>query len=413
MIDNPTLDEVNPSVVAAVLSSLVWSSVFTLVWLLYRSFSKNGGCLLRPGWGVQVKDNDEVNLSVFTTSCCGGFSRSCEHSYVQLIIDGCNGPIRFSQKMLKDQNTVYQALTLLHVSSSSTSSLPQQRQNETINGRRDTERLEMIPLLHHLVQQYETVIGLCTSPFHSVSIIFDGVSQSKRIQQSVNSPQDSRTKGRNYQITPKINVEITDIYDEADNVIADRVAAMAVVASSSSSQDGYTLQQKNCPIVDWDTVIECLSGKHLWDATTTTIAYIIHRTGRGPGKSRRILQSVGLLREDSVACLFGWTPALQKDAYRVARNLQKLPTDLFHPIQRRVLCRENPAAATTTTTTGRPSHLVPVVVTDDVFLRQRVVNDASGCVMSFDQLWILLKEQQDRRDCVDKSAERRQRGRYW
>jgi hypothetical protein len=365
--------EVDPSVVEVV-SSLAWSLVFILVWVAYIFFSNGTNCsVLRRGRKVEVGENGGVvglpNLT--TAEDDGGHPPSSAPSnHVLLIIDGCNGPIRFNEKLLQNRNTTSEALSLLQTSSS-----PHQAPSGVIGKRHVEVRLEMLPLLHHLVQQS----GGLSTPLHSVSIVFDGVSQSKRMQHSSKSQQDDSTRERSYQVTSEIKVEITDIYDEADNVIVNRVAAMV-------GFQGH-VQQNECPKVDWDLVVESMGGKHPEQGSM----YVIHRTSRGPGKSRRVLQSVGLLREDSVACLFGWTPALQGDARRTALRLQKLPDDLFHPIQRRGSC-EKPT--TTISATGHPA-LVPVVVTDDVFLRERVVKDASGCTMSFDQLWILLKEQHD------------------
>jgi hypothetical protein len=462
MLDDPYLYDVNgsavrPVVVDVVVSSLVWGSLFLLIWVLCYSdrLSKNGGSSGRvfrtSGWRLlQVRDKDTVNdLSIFTTNekyddIKDGHNVSSGNSNTKLLIDGCNGPIRFSQKMLKHRNTVSEALSLLHTSSLSQQQQQQQQQQQHpknvsgITGQRTDEvRLAMIPSLHHLIVGRRTSGTTSLPLLHSVSIIFDGVSQSKRRQQSIHSPpQDDKTKEQWYKVTSKISVVITDMYDEADNVIVNMVTTMtsSLPSSSSSSSKGHdsrNTQQKEWDgrtIVDWDMIIESMRGNHPPDGTTS-IVYMIHRTHRGPGKSRRMLQSVGLLREDSVACLFGWTPALQKDACRIARNLQKLPTDLFHPIQRRVLCSHCqtspgpvavaepsiPPTPTKTMTMGQPNHLLPVVVTDDVFLRQRVVKDASGCVMSFDQLWILLKEQEDHLDCLTtKSVERKeQRRRFW
>jgi hypothetical protein len=256
------------------------------------------------------------------------------------------------------------------------------------------ERLNMIPLLHRLI--HETRQNNNDVLLHSVNIVFDGVSQSKRSNISGTEPkQPISTKERTYQVTAEINVDITDIYEEADNVMVRRATAMA----SSLSQHHAAMPHDGGAPNTLDQVADSFDGSRH--------AFVIHRRMCGPGKSRRALQSLGLLREDSVACLFGWTPALQEDARRTEQSLRKLPAELFHPIKGIQLC----GRGCDLTTKNRPP-LVPVLVTDDVFLRQRVINDASGFVMSFDQLWLLLKEQQDLLGAAH-TATHRHEGKQW
>jgi hypothetical protein len=55
---------------------------------------------------------------------------------------------------------------------------------------------------------------------------------------------------------------------------------------------------------------------------------------------------------------------------------------------------------TTTTTTTTAAHAIPIIVTDDVYFNQRVV-EHHGYVMSFYQLWILLKDTHRKFDTIN------------
>ncbi|KAL3904923.1 MAG: hypothetical protein SGILL_009884 [Bacillariaceae sp.] len=113
----------------------------------------------------------------------------------------------------------------------------------------------------------------------------------------------------------------------------------------------------------------------------------------GPGKARTILQPSGLLRPESVLCLFSQgfhTAALEHNASDTLTKVVGHPrvgSNLIQSKEEQVLTyRDSPVSDDDKISLGRP-----VVATDDIFLRQRIV-EQGGLVMTFHQLWVLLTE---------------------
>ncbi|OEU06251.1 hypothetical protein FRACYDRAFT_255472 [Fragilariopsis cylindrus CCMP1102] len=355
------------------------------------------------------------------------------------------------------------------VGSGDSSSTPASRPNSN-----DPERLDMIPLLKKLLKmktklnnnEYETEnddsSSSSSSLFHSVSVVFDGISMTKRpsipipLSLSIPPPEDgvvgkssqqdinhdsieereriwlmqqnnndhpnsailllpatieaggengndndnesSSSSSRNSSDRGTIKIEITGLYDEADNVIVDRIVQLQekhqglltgnssrrrIVSSSSSLKTSRTT----------DTQIQKIQ----------TQIQIIQRTEQGPGKNRCLLQSIGLLRSESVACIFDFD---LKDATTFAR-LTKDGQKTIKSLQRNRLLSSTGMIDIETTTISHPQMkddiegdgyeekkeedyrtatkkqkedntvviIVPIVVTDDVFLRQRIIED--------------------------------------
>ena len=104
--------------------------------------------------------------------------------------------------------------------------------------------------------------------------------------------------------------------------------------------------------------------------------YTVTRNDQGSGKSRGLLKPLCLLRPSSVFCLFGSSfmpPLHEKSKF----NLKQLSTTSAKKLVDKVEMR------------ALNAHNESIVVTDDIFLRQRIV-DAGGFVMTFEQLWVLL-----------------------
>mmetsp|Transcript_14611 Transcript_14611/g.31108 ORF Transcript_14611/g.31108 Transcript_14611/m.31108 type:complete len:212 (+) Transcript_14611:94-729(+) len=163
-------------------------------------------------------------------------------------------------------------------------------------------------------------------------------------------------------------------------------------------------------------------------ATVTTRAsriQTIRRTDRGAGKNRRTFQPLGLLRPDSVACVYDFNfnagcgkcgdgneeekrgnrehgfRCLASDGNQTLRSLRRNnPGNVFlsldEPFDVAHMANNNGhdhrrEEDSNDNDVPDPVMTIPIVATDDVFLRQRIVQEG-GYVMTFHQLWLLLMD---------------------
>ncbi len=389
----------------------------------------------------------------------------------QLIIDGCNGPIRFREENLRrtsaratsqdditcnNNDTDNENETILSLLRPESIAEAAQRKSgcKSSKSKKGTKcrrkkkhkpknnsvlenstRLDMIPLLQKLLissNRNDKRETYGEKLFDSIAVIFDGVSITKRpLVQKANAPEEERmeeeiTRGRFWRVTSDdssqnatevvpaggtgicndmeyqngwITIEITGLYDEADNVIVNRIQDHhSRVIESNASPNGTT------------------------DATKEYLARIqvLRRTERGAGKNRRLFQPLGLLRSESVACVFEFAAPFNTSSDESSQcqkgdtsenNLREDQQPRTHstPFYRlaldghqtlQSLRRQNPGNVflipddsieipyDAGSNDGCPV-ILPIVVTDDIFLRQRIVHEG-GYVMTFHQLWLLL-----------------------
>jgi hypothetical protein len=239
----------------------------------------------------------------------------------QLIIDGCNGPIRLADRLVNDKKHSWKCVSMLRV----------------INGENKGDRMDIVPKLDNL---------LVRDSFGTVRILFDGVGK-----------KSLSIEGSKWMISPRISIEVTSIKDEADNVIVEEVSKLQPTKA-------HLIAETNLSAL-------LLHG----DEFTQETVYRVRRTSEGPGRSRGVLQPLGLMRPDSVYCMFGFPPSLSSKAIADAKRLR--PMERLMKIEHvRVV---------------DGGHMT-VVVTDDIFLRERVV-EAGGFPMTFEQFWDLLTAQ--------------------
>jgi hypothetical protein len=280
-----------------------------------------------------------------------------------LIIDGCNGPIRFnklsstreSPHILED----YQ-ISFLRV----------------VNGVNRDERMELLPKIEQALRRLTC--------FNRAVIYFDGLGM-----KSIENVQRD--------ITPWIKLEVTDRNQEVDDAIVDLVVkrnsgkgddnnreALINVFNSlddAGSLDDAILHLRKTPnatsLTSTSTIAsENESMKLPMHSCQDYNVYTVTRNDQGSGKSRGLLKPLCLLRPSSVFCLFGSSfmpPLHEKSKF----NLKQLSTTSAKKLVDKVEMR------------ALNAHNESIVVTDDIFLRQRIV-DAGGFVMTFEQLWVLL-----------------------
>jgi hypothetical protein len=327
---------------------------------------------------------------------------------VELLIDGCNGSIKF-QHQHDDQNPNQLKLVALSILNT--------HQHEK---RYQEERLDMIPPLKHLLVSSEPPL------FDSVSVIFDGISQSKRpiINTTKKNHRDdnqdddkeelpcsatSTDTSKIWKVEENLNlyIEITGIYDETDNVIVRRVENYQNHQTQTQQVDLLTDSfQRNLNVSSSSAAATSKRGVGKATSTDSIGITVVRRSELGCGKNRMLLQSMLLQRPHSVLCLYnGFSSQLsQQSDHILEKKLHRNPkvnNNIFDSITVHKFFRdEDKTTTTTTTTTTTAAHAIPIVVTDDGYLRQRVVQH-HGYVMSFHQLWILLKETHQKIDTIN------------
>lgn len=263
-----------------------------------------------------------------------------------LIIDGSNGPLRFDRHPTASCGERSTAIE----DESSISFL------RVVNGVSKGERMELVSSVQIALQYL--------SYLESAVIYFDGLGMTNEYR-----------KGKEWEISPYIRVNVTDKKSEVDDVIVRRC-----IERYSSMDD-----RKDRLITT--TTFACLQDTllHLKTPTPSNSAetseecnvYTIVRNEDGGGKSRCLLKPLCLLRRSSVSCLFGssFSSSLHKQSIKSLEQLSSSARRLFGENKVRALKKS----------------FETIVVTDDIFLRQRIV-DAGGIVMTFEQFWILLKK---------------------
>ena len=244
---------------------------------------------------------------------------------VRLIIDGSNGPLRLDPaKLLAPE------ISFLHVK----------------NGVNCSDRLDLIPILREYLAARAAVLD-------GVDVYFDGRGV---FPQKENLPSDyDPCKGKDLPLNPHVQLKITPWWTEADGLIVQQVADRCTEPLSTTSELASLedVRQK---------ALEFPKEELSWTV------YTLWRKATGPGKARRILKRYDLLRPGSVFCLFGLSDPAHNQ--HVLSQLQQSKVS-WRRIYQSKLSKD--AAAT-------------IVATDDILLRQRIV-EAGGYVVTFEQLW--------------------------
>lgn len=255
-----------------------------------------------------------------------------------LVVDGSNGAISLDRQTLSPNS-----LSMLHV----------------VDGENKGDRISVIPELRSLLERWQLL--------EHAEVFFDGLGMGKK-------PEDPAV-GTDCEISEHIIVRITPVLEEADGIIVQRV-------QERTSESPPLLPSSLPKTTDLDSALSSC------ESHGSRIVYTIQRNAAGSGKSRRLLRPYNLLRPGSYFCLFG----LLGDE-KVKEELQE---EKISPTSS--LCRDAKRLATTSKllrpeveqhVLGENGQKHTIVVTDDVFLRERVV-DVGGFVMTFAQFWDLL-----------------------
>lgn len=250
------------------------------------------------------------------------------------IIDGCNGPIRLdspSKDLTKDTK-----VSLLHVQ----------------NGRNIGDRIDLLSHLDKTLDHHAFI--------NNAIIFFDGIGM-------------KAIANKSWKYNPWIEIKITKEFVEVDNHIVDIVMERSKERTNDSTNQSNVRDLKECL---QDTNEDCIDN---FDETVAV--YSIARNDQGAGK-KRYLKDLCLLRPNSVYCAYSIkkssTPtAFSKKEYSNLRQMVESGVDsLIDKIYKTELTSE--------------TRNQTIVVTDDILLRQRIV-DSGGFVMTFEQLWLFLQ----------------------
>jgi hypothetical protein len=252
----------------------------------------------------------------------------------RFIIDGCNGPIQIKI-----------------------------RRNEKCGGRCNVQLL--FALHPEPAEKPVDLLSKLQDMCMSAVVVFDGRSQpwpfdvSERSVEWQLPPSSTTTTTKSSsasspQHVGSVSVLVTCRKEEADHVIVRMV---------KNGRDGTSCYPTNHD-----------DGDH--DVELLPILKLV-RSEQGPGRQKRFLRPLGLLQSHSVACLFphdNWSPKLNVQAQQILRQLgQPTYQSLFMPV---------------TAEEWQASSVVSIVVTDDVYLRQRVPH-----CMTFQQLHDFLVDE--------------------
>jgi hypothetical protein len=258
----------------------------------------------------------------------------------RFIIDGCNGPIQIK--------------------------IP--RRNETGGGGCN---VQLWFALHPEPEKPVDLLSKLQDMCVSAVVVFDGRSQpwpfdvSERSfewqpppAQSSSTTTTKSSSASSPQHVGSVSVLVTCRKEEADHVIVRMV---------KNGMDGTPCYPTNHD-----------HGDHDVEPLVPTILKLV-RSDQGPGRQKSFLRPLGLLQSHAVACLFphnNWSPKLNLQALQILRRLgQPAYQSLFMP---QVAATEE----------SQYSSVISIVVTDDVYLRQRV-----PYCMTFQQLHDFLVDE--------------------
>ena len=273
------------------------------------------------------------------------------------IIDGCNGPLKLAKTPLNatsdDVSLPSTLISFLHVK----------------NGESRGDRIDLLPKIDKLLRTMDCL--------NRAVVFFDG----KGMKQ---------INDRTWNVNPWIQVQITKSRDEVDDVIVDLIAER-----SRQREDESTMMAKhnfsttfNCHLQTFDSIVDAIADvsndNTIFGRTECKdmAVYTLTRNEQGGGRKRKHLKPLCLLRPNSPFCVFSpssignITPWFQKSEISTLKQMSNFKIhQLLGRIEKRIL-KANAKNET-------------VVVTDDILLRQRLV-DVGAFVMTFEQLWNLL-----------------------
>ena len=294
-------------------------------------------------------------------------------SRLQMYLDGCNLPIGMRGLKMKELMQNYNAAqqndnnVVMTIPSDSFQLMAKAAHGHTS----DSTSIDWYP---HFQSALQPGYG---SKFRGITIMWDGskfrgiMDKSKHVpgdtyQTKVFRLESSMSSKRALQSKDdaSISIEITCDGDSADDVLFDRCCG-------SNTSIGMVNLEINRQIISLDKVIEILS-QNIDDFDNDIISHyiVIRRKSGGTKTHRSLFDKLHLRRPNEGAlCLSGLTAGLQKDSWKIARELQR-----ERSVEKVIECELR-----------RREELQYIVVTDDVFLTERLTRSGIVLVLSYRQ----------------------------
>jgi len=417
---HPTISDVTIAGIVREQHSLIISSILgilsavAVIWCIQYQYRAKD--IRRHLWRGIVKRRDDV----FSSSSSPNNGRIM----VTLLIDGCNGPMRLDRNYLLQNHPTGEetnhAISFLRV----------------VGDENRGERLWLIKALNQFLVHHNW-----RSEIYFDGVGVDGVTGSARIHKDDGGKDDddddvgSRTadggdwdrfanelQGRSWTLSPRVTLQVTNRYDEADNVLVDRVEEeqerynlQGPTSTTKTRQrilmkEAWNVFEKSfvsSPSSERSNTTKNNNKKNINrkaddDSIPVTSCWTFVRNESGCGKSRTLIKRYGLMRPHSVFCIFVGI-SKREDVHREIQTMKTIRHLLSDDVHYTSLASTMTTNTTPTTADdennkdedmhGNDDDIVPpivtIVVSDDIFLRQRVVS-AGGVVMTFEQLWELL-----------------------
>jgi hypothetical protein len=288
------------------------------------------------------------------------------------------------------------------------------KHNPQTSNKSNNKRIDLLPKLDILLEKHLPFLD-------SAYIYFDGKGLKSSMQDQVwwyNSNSQCNCS--------RIKVQVTNCQDEVDDVIIDLISSCDEERKNHPRQEsndlvGPTLLDEpngnGTDVMVLDDFLKDIEQCRMMMSQKEDPSclprgmhvYTISRNDQGPGRHRNILKPMCWMRPHSPYCFFQpfplWTSSwsltlsmpLSKDwSFLKDVKMRKMDQLFGRSVKKDSIVMMDPDEGVGMTgkdgmqkikknCVGRKS----IVVTDDVFLRQRVVQ-AGGFVMTFEQLWYLL-----------------------
>ena len=201
--------------------------------------------------------------------------------------------------------------------------------------------------------------------FNEIRVMFDGAKYKGTKEEKV---------PRLVEVHPNLFIETTEVGIQVDDVLVERCGGVDRSPGSAPRTHG--------PIVDIDDVVDALSNLAdmgfgaLDNSDNDHLDFyaVVRRNGGGTKTNKKLFDKLNLRRpEEGALCLSGLTARLQKNSLQTAKDLKR--SRVYDIVEYELRSRAN---------------IRNIIVTDDILLADRLVNDCGGdgknMVLSWRQL---------------------------
>lgn len=275
---------------------------------------------------------------------------------LRMYLDGCNLPIgcrgvNFKELLIEKVGTDDKPRTI----SSETFRLTS-RKREDIHSP-NVSTIDWIPAFQSALSPHST------PKFRSISVMFDGAKFGNIIGKESQSSVDTRMFC--VDSSSEINIHITNNGDSTDDVL------VHITGTTEGGKKANETSSESKQIISLDKAVEILSNTNDTEIDALPHYIVVRRKAGGTKTHRKLFDKLHLRRANEGAlCLAAMTASLRKHSLKVARELQREKS-----IDKVIECELRDR-----------NELHFIVVTDDVYLTDRLVRGSTVLVLSFQQL---------------------------